>query len=116
MFDMEELDAQQLHGLLQERNGEQLILLDVRTPAEVNRGGIPGARHIPLHLLPAMRPELEDGAALVLYCHSGVRSAQGCAFLKSHGYSSVYNLRGGILGWAQSGRSLEPIESMDASA
>jgi len=34
----------------------------------------------------------------------------------TRGYSKVYNLRGGILGWAHIGQSLAPIESMAASA
>ena len=116
MFGLKELDALQLHGLLQEQDRKNLVLLDVRTPAEAARGGIFGARNVPLHLLPVVGQELENDASLVLYCHSGARSAQGCAFLMTRGYSNVYNLRGGILGWAQSGRPLAPIESMVASA
>ena len=116
MVGMKELDASQLHGLLQEREGKSIVLLDVRTPAEVTRGGILGARNVPLHLLPVMGSELDNDASLVLYCHSGARSAQGCAFLMTRGYRNVYNLRGGILGWSQSGQALAPIESMAASA
>jgi len=116
MFGMKELDALQLHGLLQEQDGKSLVLLDVRTPAEAARGGIRGARNVPLHLLPVVGQELDNDTSLVLYCHSGARSAQGCAFLMTRGYSNVYNLRGGILGWAQSGQALAPIESMAASA
>ena len=116
MLGLKELDALQLHGLLQEQDRKNLVLLDVRTPAEAARGGILGARNVPLHLLPVVGQELENDASLVLYCHSGARSAQGCAFLMTRGYSNVYNLRGGILGWSQSGRPLAPIESMAASA
>ena len=117
MLGLKELDALQLHGMLQEQDGKSLVLLDVRTPAEVARGGIHGARNVPLHLLPVVvGQELDNDASLVLYCHSGARSAQGCAFLMTRGYSNVYNLRGGILGWAQSGQALAPIESMAASA
>jgi len=116
MFGLKELDAMQLHGLLQEQVGKNLVVLDVRTPAEAARGGIHGARNLPLHLLPVVGQELDNDASLVLYCHSGARSAQGCAFLMTRGYSNVYNLRGGILGWAQSGQPLAPIESMAASA
>jgi rhodanese-related sulfurtransferase len=104
-----ELDALQLHGLLQKPEGKNLVLLDVRSPAEAARGGIHGARNVPLHLLPIVGQELDNAASFVLYCHSGARSAQGCSFLMTRGYSNVYNLRGGILGWAQSGRPLAPI-------
>jgi len=127
MSGFKELDALQLHGLLQAQDETSLVLLDVRSPAEAARGGISGARNVPLHLLPVVDQELDNDASLVLYeldndaslvlyCHSGARSAQGCAFLMTRGYSKVYNLRGGILGWAQSGQSLVPIESKAASA
>jgi rhodanese-related sulfurtransferase len=116
MFGFNELDALQLQGLLQKQDEMKLVLLDVRTPAEAARGGIRGARNVPLHLLPVAGQELDNDASLILYCHSGARSAQGCAFLMTRGYSNVYNLRGGILGWAQSGQILAPIESMAASA
>ena len=111
MFGMKEVDALQLHGLLQEQDGKGIVLVDVRTPAEAARGGIEGARNVPLHLLPVVGHELDSEASLVLYCHSGARSAQGCAFLMTRGYSNVFNLRGGILGWAQSGRPLAPIDN-----
>ena len=116
MSGFKELDALQLHGLLQAQDETSLVLLDVRSPAEAARGGISGARNVPLHLLPVVDQELDNDASLVLYCHSGARSAQGCAFLMTRGYSKVYNLRGGILVWAQSGQSLVPIESKAASA
>lgn len=109
MSGFQELDALQLHGLLQEPSGTTLVLLDVRTPAEAARGGIHGARNVPLHLLPIIGDELDGAASLVLYCRSGARSAQGCMFLVTRGYRNVYNLRGGILGWTQSGRPLAPI-------
>ncbi len=115
MLGFKEVDALQLHGLLQTQDEKSLVLLDVRSPAEAARGGIRGARNVPLHLLPVVDQDLDNDASLILYCHSGARSAQGCAFLMTRGYSKVYNLRGGILGWAQSGQSLAPIESMAAS-
>lgn len=111
MFGFKELDAPQLRTLLREQDGGNIVLIDVRTPAEAARGGIAGARNIPLHLLPVVGHELNGERPVVLYCHSGARSAQGCAFLMTRGHSKVYNLRGGILGWAQSGQPLVPLEA-----
>jgi rhodanese-related sulfurtransferase len=99
-----ELEAPELQALLEARV-EDVALIDVRNPAEVARGQIPGARNIPLHLLPLSMDELTaEGRPLVLYCHSGARSAQACRYLAGCGHERVYNLRGGILGWLQSGR------------
>ncbi len=62
-----------------------VVLVDVRTDAEVARGSIAGAHHIPLHLLAARYTELEPGATTVIYCQSGGRSAQACAWLARAG-------------------------------
>lgn len=98
-----ELDVAALKTLLAE--GQDHLLIDVRTAPEVARGAIEGARHLPLHLLPVFEPELAGARdrPLVFYCQSGARSAQACAFMLSRGYERVYNLRGGFIGWMQHG-------------
>ena len=100
-----EIDAAQLQEM---RRQGQLKLVDVRTDAEVATGQIEGASHLPLHLLAQRISELEPGAPTVLYCKSGGRSAQACAFLAANGFTNVFNLRGGVLAWVQSGLALEP--------
>ena len=84
------------------------VLLDVRGPDEVARGHLEGARHIPLGELPRRYAELALDQALVIYCHSGVRSASACRFLAERGYGQLYNLEGGIAAWARAG---QPIHS-----
>ena len=78
-------------------------LIDVRSAAERSRGVIAGALHIELSALPARVSELDPGAACALYCLSGVRSAQGCAFLAQRGFRHLYHLDGGIAAWAGAG-------------
>jgi rhodanese-related sulfurtransferase len=73
-----------------------VVLVDVRTDQEVSRGVIPGARHIPLHLLPARFEEIDRACALVFYCQSGARSARASAFLSGKGWQEVHNLAGGM--------------------
>jgi rhodanese-related sulfurtransferase len=46
--------------------------------------------------------EFQPSEKLVMVCHSGARSAQACMFLQQQGFADVYNLRGGMLGWAHS--------------
>lgn len=98
---VKELDAVGLKALLD--RGEPLALIDVRTPAETARGTIPQARSIPLHLIPLQAEELPSHTPLVFYCQSGARSLQAANFLAARGHKDVYNLRGGIIGWLQSG-------------
>ena len=38
---------------------------------------------------------------VLVHCKSGVRSAAACHALAAHGLSRLYNLDGGILGWAR---------------
>ncbi len=79
------------------------VLVDVRTEQEISRGVIPGASHIPLHLLPARFGEIDSARAVVFYCQSGARSAQACAFLSGRGWREVYNLEGGMSAWVGKG-------------
>jgi len=71
-------------------------LIDVRTPAEFARGSISGARNIELSTLPTQLSSLDPETPLALYCLSGARSAQACAYLAQHGYRELYHLDGGL--------------------
>lgn len=81
----------------------EIDLIDVRSAGEVARGGIAGARHIPLHLIPLKADELNPAKTTVFYCHTGIRSGSACAFLANKGHSNTYNLRGGIVSWVREG-------------
>lgn len=81
-------------------------LIDVRTEAEVAQGVIDGAIHIPLHLLPLRETDIPRDKPVVIYCRSGARSAQACAFMASKGFRNMHNLAGGIMAWARSGNAL----------
>ena len=94
------IDALELRRL---QDAGPMALIDVRTAPEVARGAIEGARHIPLHLVPQRSSELDPAVTTVVYCQSGGRSAQACAWLAGKGFDKLYNLQGGIVGWARSG-------------
>jgi len=100
MSDFANIDALKLQEL---RDGGGIELVDVRTDQEVGRGVIPGARHIPLNLLPSRYGEIARDRPVVFYCQSGARSAQASYFLAGQGWAEVYNLAGGISGWAARG-------------
>lgn len=85
-------------------NGAHLI--DVRTEAEVAQGMIDGAVHIPLHLLPLRAADIPQDKPVVIYCRTGARSSQACAFMAAQGFSNMHNLAGGIQSWSRSGHSL----------
>jgi len=79
--------------------GEELFLVDVREPHEVQICSI-GGKLIPLGELPRRVHELDTAQELVVYCRSGARSARAVAFLQQAGFRRVHNLAGGILAWA----------------
>lgn len=81
-------------------------LIDVRTEAEVAQGVIGGAVHIPLHLLPLRAQDVPQDKPVVIYCRSGARSAQACAFMAAQGFKNMHNLAGGVISWARSGKLL----------
>ncbi|HEY0722193.1 MAG TPA: rhodanese-like domain-containing protein [Gammaproteobacteria bacterium] len=104
-FNVKEIDVAELQQLLSEER-ENIHLIDVRSPAEIAQGAIPGAEPLPLHLLPLQLDRIPADKKVVLYCRSGARSAQACAFVEAQGKSNVYNLRGGIIAWAQHGLAI----------
>lgn len=96
-----EIDSESLHDRL--AAGEDLLLVDIRTPGEVAQGAIPGCLALPMHLLPLRLTELPREREAVIYCRSGARSYQACAWMMQQGYPRVLNLRGGIMAWARHG-------------
>lgn len=92
---------------------KKVRLIDVRSINEYRNGIIPEGEPIPLHTLPLKMDELCQETPTVLYCHSGARSAQACAYLAQQGYNNVYNLQGGIVRWVQHGM---PIVAPDDRA
>ncbi len=83
--------------------GEKVILLDVREPEEYAICRLPGSVLIPLGELPSRFGELDvaEDATLVVYCHHGIRSNRGAAFLHQQGIENAVNMTGGIEWWSQ---------------
>ncbi|HZW24786.1 MAG TPA: rhodanese-like domain-containing protein [Gallionella sp.] len=100
MADFKNITADELQAMLQQGG---LRLVDVRTDAEVARGKIPQGEPLPLHLIPLRLHEMDKAVTTVFYCQMGGRSAQAAAFAAANGFADVYNLQGGITGWAQAG-------------
>lgn len=80
--------------------GDTFVLIDVREPNEFELCRIPGARLIPLNTVPQHMAELDPDAEIVLQCRSGRRSADALLFLQANGFTNLWNLKGGILAWA----------------
>lgn len=92
--------------------GANTLFIDIREPAEYQRGHIPGAVHAPrgllefeLHgLVDRCRSDISVSAAeqpIVLYCGTGGRSALAALTAEALGYKNVKSMAGGIVAWAQ---------------
>ena len=95
------ITADQLRVMLD--GGDDVVLVDVREPGEWEINRIAGALLIP-------KSSLESGAGLallpddrtpVLYCKTGVRSAQALAAVRDAGFGTAVHLQGGIVAWAE---------------
>ena len=81
--------------------GEQIHLLDVREPHELEISRLEGADLIPLGQLAARLSELDSAEEMVVFCKGGTRSARALELLASAGFRKVKNLKGGINAWAR---------------
>jgi rhodanese-related sulfurtransferase len=99
---VKEINASELAQWVNEVD-HAIRVIDVRQMEEIAMGTVPKAEALPLHTLPARVQDFSREEKLVMVCRSGARSAQACMFLQQQGFSNVYNLRGGMIGWAQSG-------------
>ena len=81
--------------------GNQLKLLDVREPHELEISALDGATVIPLGQLASRLSELDSAEEMVIFCKSGTRSARALELLAGAGFRKVKNLRGGINAWAR---------------
>jgi NADPH-dependent 2,4-dienoyl-CoA reductase/sulfur reductase-like enzyme/rhodanese-related sulfurtransferase len=80
------------------------LVVDVRSPEEVQQGAYPGAVNIPLDELDQRVNDLcSPDRQITVYCASGARSAYAKRMLESAGYTNVRN--GGGLADMMAGRS-----------
>ncbi len=99
---VKEIDAKELAAWMEDKSREFRII-DVREQMEIAQGSIPGAEPMPMSALSSRIGEIGQDKDVVFICRSGARSGQVVAYLAQNGYENVYNLRGGVMGWAQNG-------------
>ena len=100
----ERIRVQRGHELLSEKD---LAWIDVREPAEWEKGHIPGAILVPLNRFLLSPRQYLSGDAAVFYCAQGIRSAVACELAAAIGLRRIFNLEGGIQEWASEGFPVE---------
>jgi rhodanese-related sulfurtransferase len=76
------------------------IILDVREQWEWDLAHIDTSTHIPMGEITGRFGELDMNQAVVCVCHHGMRSMQVAMFLERQGFSTIFNLTGGIDAWS----------------
>lgn len=100
-----EVDSATLKEMI-DTEGDNLLLYDIRTPAEYQQGMIRGGKLTPLDAVPSMMNEIPTDKTIVFYCRSGVRSAHACEYVNEQLDLDAINLVGGIIAWYQSGNEV----------
>jgi rhodanese-related sulfurtransferase len=95
---LEDLSPQEFRDNLT-KDGNTLI--DVREKWELDICKIEGAVNMPMSSIMETFSDLSPEFSYSLYCHHGIRSMQVANFLLSKGFSSLFNLRGGIDAWSR---------------
>jgi len=84
-----------------------MVVMDVRTQAEVDEKGIidaPNYIHIPLDEFINRKAEWpSQDASITIYCGSGHRSTMAMTMLFAYGYTDVASLQGGFAAWKDAG-------------
>ena len=68
---------------------ENHYLIDVRTESEFKSGSVKGAINIPLGLLNSQLDKLKNKQNIIVFCASGMRSAQAKNILSKNGINSI---------------------------
>jgi rhodanese-related sulfurtransferase len=91
-------------GFKEKMTEPDIVIVDVRTAAEVAEGAIKGAINIDVNSSGFKQKisELDKTKTYLVYCRSGARSARACNSLAGVGFTNVINLQGGYLAWAAS--------------
>ena len=102
---MTTITPRQLHDRLQQ--GENLPLLDVRTPAEHAGIHVPGVHLVSLDRLDGTTlagvTRFAKDKPLYIFCRSGDRARRAAHKLTEHGYQQCHVVEGGTLAWAEAG-------------
>ena len=81
-------------------SGDDLQLIDVREPQELELASLQGFTNLPLSQFATwantIHSQFEAHKETAVLCHHGVRSAQMCGWLAQQGFTQLLNITGGI--------------------
>lgn len=105
--DIKNITPEECNALLKQQDVQ---LVDVRTEQEYGNGHLKDAILINIqgqNFTTNATQQLDKQKPVILYCRSGRRSMQAAKTLVNEGFTTVYNLKGGILAWQAEGLPTE---------
>lgn len=110
---IDQVDIQGAQAIINDNSN--IIIIDVREPAEFDQGHLPNAINIPRGVLEFKldHPSLKDNHAahFLIYCKVGGRGALATHTLQRLGYTNIVNMDGGFQAWSTQGFSVEKAPS-----
>jgi rhodanese-related sulfurtransferase len=97
---VEKLDVPTFAQALKDNPKAQLV--DVRTPAEYQKGTIEGSRHINFYgedFTAQLEAQLDKNRPVYLFDRSGIRSGKAAVIMEELDFKKIYDLDGGFLAW-----------------
>jgi hydroxyacylglutathione hydrolase len=104
---LDEVGQMTVHEI--KERGNELQVLDVRSPDEWKGGHIPNARHIFLGELREKLGELDKRQPTAVYCDSGYRASIATSILKQEGFGCVCNIPGSWQAWKKAGYPVDGV-------
>ena len=97
------------NSLIAENQGStEFVILDVRTTDEYSTGHIQNALNIDIYQsdFKSRISQLDRTNKYLVYCRTGVRSAEAARIMSDLGFTTIYDLSGGISQWIQAGNKV----------
>ena len=99
MSSFKSINSMQAQNLI--KDCKDLMIIDVRRYSEFKENKIPNAINIPVEELEWEIEELKENKdrPILIYCKAGHKSALACQMLEEEGFTKLYNLGQGLLGY-----------------
>ena len=81
---------------LNELMNSDIKLIDVRAKSEREKGFLKESFNIPLNIIHSKVKKLDKSERYYIHCAGGYRSMIACSILKSIGFDSLFNIKGGF--------------------
>ncbi len=96
-YSYQKLLPEEAHSFIE--NNSEVVILDVRSVKEYEKGHLSNAQALPLKELKGEIEHLNREKAYVLYCENGKDSVKACKILAESGFPRVYSITGGYRDW-----------------